>query len=60
MSLRYKVKIWDLNPEIKTLRPTLEWAREHCGKPGIDWAYYNSTFRFRFKKTYTFFLLRWS
>jgi len=62
-NFRYKIswyKISHIHKELG-LSDLLIWLRENCGDQGIDWCYsYTGNFCFRYKKTYSHFLLRWS
>ena len=60
ISRKYRVSVWEMPKwNSHTSKEILQWCRENCGDQWIDWSYASWEFRFRYKKTYAHFLLRW-
>jgi hypothetical protein len=61
MSFRYKVSyptvIRKHNVELTDIG---NWLRDNVGEPGTHWYIKNLKIYIRFKKDYTWFILRWS
>lgn len=62
MAFRYKVAYRPIAgyQQYLNIAEITNWCKENVGDPHITWSFSNWKWRFRFKRDYTMFLLRWS
>ena len=60
MAFRYTVDYGKVPGYFKQHLDIVDWCSENVGKPGITWEFRRFKCRFRFKRDYTMFLLRWT
>lgn len=60
MTFRYKVKHTEIPNFFARRLEITQWCIANVGEPTITWSYNSFTYRFRFKKNYVTFLLRWT
>ena len=60
MAFRYTVDYNSIPACHRVHTEILDWCHANVGYPRITWSFSNWKWRFRFKRDYTMFLLRWS
>jgi len=60
MAFRYKINYNDVPDYYRKHLEIIDWCLENVGEPSITWKFYMFKCRFRFKRDYTMFLLRWA
>ena len=60
MAFRYTVGYNEVPGYFKQHLEIINWCKENVGDPSITWTFKNFKWRFRFKRDYTWFMLRWA